>query len=231
MIKVLHGENTESSYQKLGEILKKFPKHEKVYINSKTAQESLVAHLFGTSMIEEPKVLIFENFLSSQKKPNYKIFQNIGKSIEIIFYEKSSLTPAKIKNISKIASIEYFKKEPKIFYFLDSIAPGNKNLLKQISQLEKEDETGLIWQIENRILLMLLLKRNFSSEEIYKVTKRHLLDWQLKKIEDQSKKFSSEQLLQIYGATIKIDHIIKSGRTDLNEKTLLKIMLLKYLAR
>lgn len=231
MIKVLHGEDTQSSYQKLGQILETFPKHEKVYIDQKTGSESIMAHLFGTSMLEVPKVLVLENFLSSQKKPEYKLFENINPDTQIIFYEKSTLTPAKIKNISKIATIEYFKKEPKVFYFLDSIAPGNRNLLSQVSQLEDEAEANLLWQIENRVLLMLLVKMNLSQTDIYAVTKRHMLDWQLRKIEDQSKKFNTNLLLQIYDATIKIDHMIKSGRTDLNQGTLLKIMFLKYLVR
>lgn len=230
MIVVLHGENLDSSYKRLSEILDENKDHEKVRLDAKSPQEDFAQQIHTKSLLETPKLIIIEGFLAAQRKPKYEIFENIPKEVKIVFFEKTSLTPAKVTKLTKFAKLEHFKLESKIFYFLDSIRPKNQRLIKDLFSLG-DDQSGLLWQIENRLLLMILAKLNTSMDSASKITKRHIFDWQWRKIRDQASNFETDTLISLFKSSIKIDFLIKSGQTNQNERSLVSIMLLKYLAR
>jgi hypothetical protein len=228
MITVIHGEDTESSYKRLVQILSSFKDYEKIHLDQKSSIEDLNRELLGTSLIEKKKVLILKDYFSKQKQIPRDIFLNKPDNVELIIYENTFLTKGKISKLPKSSKIETFKPEPKIFYFLDKIYPKNKKVIEDLFSLN-HNQTGLLWQIENRVLLMILSQIGIKSDEASKITKRNILDWQWKKIKDQSDSFDLKTLVKLYNATLKIDLMTKSGKSNLSETSLTNIMLLKYL--
>ncbi|HSX19446.1 MAG TPA: hypothetical protein VLE91_04955 [Candidatus Saccharimonadales bacterium] len=225
MIYILHGEDTTSAYDCLTQIQNKYKDHLFVRLESKPGEDEISQVVFTEDLLDQAKLIVAEGFLSPLKKLP-KFIEKVPQDQILIFWEKTTLSPAKIKSLSKYAQIEFFKKSSEIFSFLDGLIPGSKNAFALLTTLE---EDGLIWQIQNRFLLLLLCKLNISLDQIVKVTKRNLAPWQLDKLQIQSRRFDQKQLMSVYQGSLKIDYLIKSGKTNLDPKTLISVLLQKYL--
>ncbi|MCR4324396.1 MAG: hypothetical protein NUV69_01780 [Candidatus Curtissbacteria bacterium] len=229
MIFVLHGDNPQATDAGLREILSENKGAPKTYISAKD-QLDLHQHLFGVDLIDHQKVVIVEDFISSAKKFPKDFFENIPQSTQAIFIERKKLTPAKLSKLPRNAQIIESKRESVIFEFLDSLSPGNKRPLSLIKKLG-EDEKSLFWNLQSRLLLMTLAKIKVTSSDATSITKRPIFDWQWQKIQRQADSFSLKSLLSFYSASLKVDFMIKNGRTDLDQGTLISVLLLKYLSR
>lgn len=227
MITVLHGDDVESSYAKLSALVDSQKDTIKVSFGAKATPDQITQALQTQDLLNSPKLIVVENFLSPQKKLPEKFFAQIPKESTIIFWENKALTPAKITKLQKIATIQHFKKPTELFTFLDSLIPGSKTAFSLLSKLQGED--GLIWQIQNRFLLLSLVKLNIPVQTATQITKRQIAPWQWQRLESQSAKFSKNALLATFSASLKIDHLIKSGRTSLPAQTLIIVLLTKYL--
>jgi len=225
MIIVLHGDDTASSYERLSQILDKFKDHLKVRL-IKASPEEIQEAVLSTDLISAEKVVIVENFLSPFKKlPQF--IEKLPQNIVLIFWEKTNLSPTKVQKLQKFAKVEFFKEKSPIFDLLDSISPNSQIPLSILPKLTRDD--NLLWQLENRFLLMILSKLDTDIESVTKITKRYIFDWQWVKIKSQSSKFSLKTLLSLYNGSLKIEFMIKSGKTQLSENILLSVLFLKYL--
>lgn len=229
MILVLHGDNQKDSYEKLTDISSKVPKNQKVKLTKENTKEDLYEKIFTQAIFDDLKLIICENFLKDKKiTAKDQIFaQNLDKSI--VFWESSALTPASISKLSKSATVENFKQEPKIFWFLDSIVPNPKQVLSKLNALEEHDIAGLIWNLAQRTILLILAKDNATLEEVKTVTGKPVLDWQWQKIKNQAAYFNKENLKALLSGILKVDYLIKTGKTSLPPKTLLTFLFQKYL--
>ena len=226
MIVVLHGDDIAASYARLSQIIEKYKNHLKVNL-TKPGETQILEAAFATDLISQDKLIIVESFLAPQKKLNVKFFQKIPQDKNIIFWEKTPLTPAKINHLQKQGKVEFFKQKSDLFPFIDTIGQNLKMSLSYLCKLD--DENNLVWQIENRLLLMLLSKLNMSLNSVVEITKRKVFDWQWERVKSQTAKFDIKSLQGAYSASLKLDYLIKSGKTDLGAKTLISAFLIKYL--
>lgn len=228
MIFVLHGDDTASSYERLTSILDSYKDSLKVHLVKSTALQ-ITEEALARDLIFPQKIVVVENFLSPFKKLPPDLFKNIPADATLIFWEKSTLTPAKLAKLEKLAKVELFKEKSLLFPFLDSMIPGSKASLVLLQSVK--DTNGLPWQLQNRLLLLILSKLNFDLNRTVKITKRNIADWQWNKIKFQSAKFNLEKLIAMYQAALKIDLMVKNGKTNIPAETLISVLLLKYLAR
>lgn len=228
MITILHGENTFASYSRLQEILRKFQDHKKFRFSDKNSQEELLLSLGTFDLIEDKRIFIIENFISQQKIESQKL-KDISNDQILIFWEKSKLTKSAANKISPYVNIEEFKLAPKLFHFLDSLTVKNKRVFKYLYSLSSQEESSLIWHITNRIFQLLLVKLNMSISESSKISSKSIQPWQWQKIKSQSIGFDLKTLQNLFTGVLKVDYIMKRGKTDLPLKTLLTMLFVKYL--
>ena len=227
MIYILHGDDVFASYSKLQIILKSYPEFEKVKLSAdKNSQEDYYLSVFAKDLLSEKKVIILENFLTA-KKISFGQMEKIPKDIPVFFWEKSAINTGTFKKNPSLA-IEEFKPAPTLFYFLDSISNNSKRSIDFLNKLGSSSQ-GLIWHLTARILLLMLVKLNVKKDMASRVTGRQIADWQWQRLSAQAKMLSVTTLFKLYDALLKLDFMIKSGTSNLDENTLISLLLLKYL--
>jgi len=224
MINIICGNDTQASSKY---VLSSTKGKKRLKLAENNTKEDFYQAILGTSMFDEPEVIVCDDFLSS-KKIAEKDLEKVPKDKNVIIWESSSLTPALAKKLEKIARIQAFKIKSLIFDFLDYLSPNTKEALSLLTKLDTED-TPLIWQVSLRVLLMILYKSGVDRLSASKISGRNILDWQWNKISIQSKKFEMQNLKNLYSGLLKADYMIKSGKTNLDEKSLFVPLILKYL--
>lgn len=227
MITVIHGDDIESSYARLSALLDDQKDSTKIRLGAKTTSDQISQEIHTQDLLGTSKLIIVENFLSPLKKLPEKLFSQTPKDSAVIFWENKSLSPAKIAKLQKIAHVEYFKKPTELFRFLDNLIPHSSVAFSLLPKLQAEE--GLIWQIQNRLFLLSLVKLNISHQDAAAISKKQIAPWQWQKLESQSAKFKKTSLLATFNASLKIDSLIKSGKTNLPAQTLITVLLTKYL--
>lgn len=224
MITLVHGTDTESSYTRLTQLLLKFPNHTKIRLDQDTSDEKIYQALFTQSLTGDKELIIFEDAL---KKTGTiaKILEKQTPTKEIIFWERQDVEKRVLGKLPKNIRIEYFKKSLPIYAFLDSIVPKSK----KAQALVREQQDHILWHLQHRILLLILAKIGFDIKKASITLTRPIQDWQWQKIKDQSAKFELPRLLAFFQGALKVDYMIKTGKTSLDENTLTSILLLKYL--
>ncbi len=225
MIVIIHGDDIEASNKYLSSLIAKktFQK-----LTDENSVEDFYLLVFGVSIFENPEVIICTNFLKT-KKISLSELEKIPNERNIIFWEDSTLEAGMGLKSQRLAKIQFFKKRSQIYDFLDYLSPKATDCLKLLSNLEKKEDYPLIWQVSTRVLLLIIYKLGISKEKAEKINKRAILDWQWNKISNQAKKFELNTLVNLYGGLAKADFMIKSGKTNLEEKNLFVPLFLKYL--
>lgn len=227
MIYILHGDNILASYSQLQNILKNYQDFEKVRLSAdKNSQEDYYLSVFTKDILNQKKVIILENFLSA-KKVNFGQIYKIPKDVPVFFWEKSAINSGSFKKNEHLV-IEEFKLVPALFYFLDSIADPAKSI-NYLNKLDNSSQAGLIWHLTARILLLILVKLNASRDLASRLVGRQVADWQWKKLSAQARIMSLRTLFKLYAALLKLDLMIKTGTSNLDQNTLIPLLLLRYL--
>lgn len=230
MIYLVHGQDQTSSYLRVREIVKNFPRTSKTYYSREATEDELYMAIFGQNLLEEKTVIIVENFLKDKKlNLDDGFFKRIPKEKTVIFWEQSEVTSSMQKKLQTLAKIENFKLPATIFRFLDSLAPGSKKPLVLLSRLEAEKEEAMLWHLANRVFLLILARFGLNISEVSRINDRVILDWQWNLIVEQSRLFKLRSLLDFFGGILKADLIVKSGNTELDQITLSSLLILKYL--
>lgn len=232
MIYILHGDDQDASYQKLAKLQELYNGYEKIYI-AQADEESLYLNLFSKGLFESKKILICENLLSAKNTKKLKpgIFKDLSQGIIVIFWEKQEVGQTTLNKFKNFAQIEKFKLPTNLFNFLDSLSRDAKRPIYYLKQLEEEKITALSWHLANRLLLLILSKLNFSQTEASGVSGRNIAPWQWEKIKQQSANLSIDTLKKMFSSTLRIETLVKSGKTQVNQNTLLSLMFLKHLSR
>ena len=224
MIHVLHGEDQEASYRRLTSLLKTFPNYKKIQLLPQNSTDFNIS-VISQDLFEERKIIICENFLK-EKKIKPQTLKDVPASLPVIFWEKSQLRADTVKKLPPKTIVEIFKPPPILYNFLDTLEPGSRNAMRILPKLESY---GLLWNFSNRILLLILAKDNLNRKETSKIAGRELFDWQWDKIQRQAQKFPPETLYSLFSGSLKIDYMIKTGATQMQENFLLSMLLSKYL--
>ena len=228
MIFILHGEDSLASYNKLQLLVDKYQSFQKIRFDEKTDKEQFTMALFSLDLIEENKLIICTNFIST-KKIQKKDLINIPKSKQVIFWEKKKVGTKTISTNSVEISIEEFKLPSTLFYFLDAIASSPINSLQKLNNFTSGEARKMSWHLTNRFFLLILAKLELPLNRVNLLNLRPMQDWQWNKIKTQSAQFNLPLLQRMYSSLLKIDYLIKTGKTGLSEKTLISTLFLKYL--
>lgn len=226
MITILHGQDQDSSYNRLGQIISSFKTHKLFQFDSGSQKDELQNAINSQDLFDDKKLIVIKNLLRKDKNVT-SLLESAPKELEIICWEGDQLTPATAAKLAKFAKIEVFKLPSTLFYFLDSIAPGAKKIVANLHKIG--EDSSLLWNIQNRFLLLSLAKLKLDAEFASKVAGRNLAPWQWQNIKSQAEKFDAKTLALLYKATLRIDYLTKSGKTNLPTNTMLSVMLLKYL--
>ena len=228
MIHILHGEDTEASYNRLSQILSSYPNHIKVRLTNKDNSEDFYLAIFSSDFFQVEKIVICENFLQLNLL-NLKDLDKIPKDCSLIFWEHTQIPLSIISKLRNFAIIENFKPKSDIFLFLDLISPNGVNLSQQFIKLKTLQDSNLIWHLTYRTLLLILAKQAVGKNETSKFLEKTIADWQWEKVIKQSRFFTLQKLFALYNGLIKLDFRLKSGLTTLKDIDLVPLLLLKYL--
>ena len=229
MIHILHGEDSIASYNRLQLILSNFQDFEKLKFDEKTTKDDFMMALFTRDLIEEKKIVSCVSFISL-KKIDKEDLKNIPLEKTVIFWEKKKVNVKSFASSKTKIQIEEFKTPPTIFYFLDSISKSSKQPINWLNKFTEDETRSLFWHLTSRIYLLVLAKLKISLHEVNAFNGRPVQDWQWNKITSQADKFNLATLKKIFYGLLRIDYLIKSGKTNLQEKTLVSTLFLKYLS-
>lgn len=231
MIYVIHGKNINLSYNRLKSQISSTPKEERVKLSEQNTLGDLYQAVLTESILDDKKLIVCENFLTSKKiKPDDKLFSLIPRTKNVIFWEADNLTLDILKKLPKSATVEFFKPEPKSFWFLDSVVPNSKISLSKLNGLEEKDKGySLLSSLSSRVLLLVLAKKGLDIKTSSVVSGYNLQPWQWTKIKSQASSFTMDNLKAFFSGILKADMMIKTGATSLPEETLISLLLIKYL--
>ncbi|MBI4100026.1 hypothetical protein HY440_03395 [Candidatus Microgenomates bacterium] len=142
-----------------------------------------------------------------------------GESTVVIWSDKK-LSATQIKDLEKKfpdLAAEEFKPDPVVFKFLDALKPGNQRVFLPLWQkyiMVEEPEVAFIMVVRQFRLML-----NPHDPD--------LASWQKAKLASQAKSFGQPKLEQIYKQLLEIDYQTKSGRTVVDLKTSLELLLLR----
>ena len=228
MIYVLHGEDNYSSYNRLQQILKSYQNYTKVKIDEKSPADEFLGSTLTQDLLGTKKIIICENFIHT-KKIKVTDLKSIPSEHDVIFWEKSQLTSSFLSKFDKSFKIEQFKLKPQLFTFLDSLSPNYFNSLKELNVLRTYKQISLNWHLSARVQLLILAKLGISREVSEKITGKPIQNWQWQKLLLQANLINLSTLIKLFTGIIKIDYLIKDGKTNIDETHLISTLLVKYL--
>lgn len=229
MITVLHGENEVSSRDKLTQLI------QTAQATNKTIQRldakrldlaALESALSANSLFGEDRLVIIDKLHSlPRSKKKTQLIELVSKfanatGLNIILWEKRSLTPTMIKKINP-DKLEEFKTSSDLFKWLDSLDGGKRNIKHQLSLLEKasnNDGEQICFAMLIRQIRLLITAREGSP------VKGH--PFVVQKVNSQAKKFELSQLLQIHRQLLTIDQKMKTSTNLLSLKAEMDLLLL-----
>ncbi|OGD91841.1 hypothetical protein A3D07_00285 [Candidatus Curtissbacteria bacterium RIFCSPHIGHO2_02_FULL_42_15] len=228
MIHVLHGENTDDSERYLKSLLVNYKDIPKVQLTDKDRIELFQEAVYAEDLFETEKLVICRNWLSS-KKIKLNSLSEIPQNRTVIFLEDTKLALGQAaKNPSNLL-IKEFKLQSTIFWFLDSLSPDFSKSARYLPQIETDKKNILVWNLLFRVSLLIAVKYQARKEKSQDFFERNIQDWQWDKIQRQADLFSLNTLIGFYRGLLRLDYATKNGTSAMDEKSLVAILLLKYL--
>lgn len=229
MIYLFHGENHIQSRSKFNDLIEQYKQKGTTDIARLNGEKVDVTDfqqaLESKSLFAQNKLIIIENIFSRKtstiknKLIKYLFTQEI--SSDLIIWEKKQLTPAKLKNISKKARVLLFKVSPKIFKFLDSVAPKNqKQMLTNYHECLKSDAAEFIFYMLSRRVSQLIIANDLGGEGLTR-----LAPWQKSRLVSQSKRFDLNKLTSLHHILYQTDYNVKTGKNVLPLASTLDLVL------
>ena len=228
MIHVLHGENTDDSERYLKSLLVNYKDIPKVQLTDKDRIELFQEAVYAEDLFETEKLVICRNWISS-KKIKLNSLSEIPKNRTVIFLEDTKLTVGqKVKRPSDW-QIKEFKLQSTIFWFLDSLSPDFVKSARYLPQIDADKNNFLVWNLLMRVAFLITVKSGGGRENCAQFFERNIQDWQWDKIQRQADLFSLNKLIGLYRGLLRLDYATKNGTSAMDEKSLVAILLLKYL--
>lgn len=218
---ILHGENNPESSKKLVEIIENQKSIGNTVISLESnslkletlRQELEPADLFGNSNF----VILSGLLAGGKKKSQEKIIQYLKTENHqnLLLYETKSIHPSTLRQF-KNATIENFKVEVDIFRFLEKIHPNQKNALlaSYNDLLAKKSEPEFIFAMLTRQVRQLIIAKTNPKQ-------LKAPPFAINKLKQQAGSFTLDQILNMHADLYHIDLAIKTGKTQLDLKTLL----------
>ena len=207
---ILHGDHIEKSYERLQRFIDVAKKRgwriERITDNKQNISEALVSKdLFG-----KKKLVIIDGIkLINKKETNWLKKNKESVDVDIVVYQKSTLTKTALKILPQPDKIEEFKLPKLIWNFLDSFFPGNAkvclNLLHKIIENEPLE------------LVFFLLVKQVRDVYWAKVDSKSLPypPWRVGKLKKQADKFDKKLLKKIINEFAEADIKSKTSKAKL----------------
>ena len=228
MIYILHGENSEDSGKYLNSLLLQHKDIPKVHLSDKDRIELFQDAVYAEDLFEAEKLVICRNWLI-QKKIKLNLLSEIPQKRIVIFLEDTKLALGQGVKKQPDMQIKEFKPKSTIFWFLDSLSPDFAKSARYLPQLKSDKKNLLVWNLLFRVSLLIAAKSHVRKEQSQDFFKRNIQDWQWDQIQRQADLFSLNKLVRIYRGLLRLDYTIKNSLSSLDEKSLVTILLLKYL--
>ena len=228
MIYILHGENTEDSGKYLKSLLLKYKDIPKVWLGEKDQLEIFSQIVYAEELFETDRVVICQNWLAS-KKVKLNSLSEIPQNRTVIFLEETKFALGQSAGTRPDIQIKEFKPKSTIFWFLDSLSPDFSKSLRYLPQIESDKKNLLVWNLLFRVSLLITAKSQVGREKSRDFFERNIQDWQWDKIQSQADLFSLNKLVGLYRGLLRLDYTIKNSLSSMDEKSLVAILLLKYL--
>lgn len=228
MIYVLHGENTEDSVKYLKSLLSQYKDTPKVRLTDKDKLEIFLETVYAEDLFETNKLVVCQNWLAT-KKVKLNSLSKIPQNRTIIFLEETKLSPPQTAKSSNKVQIKEFKPASTIFWFLDSLSPDFVKSARYLPQIEADKNNFLVWNLLMRVALLIAAKSGTGRENCAQFFKKNIQDWQWDRITRQADLFSLNKLIGFYRGLLRLDYATKNGISAMDEKSLVTILLLKYL--
>src|SRR3989344_3830740 len=202
MLRILHGEDEAASYQRLRQLSMENNDLENVRLS--VGEENKFEQIItGQDIFMTKKLVVAENLLSS-KKINFEMINKIQDNQDVIFWEKKELPYSILKKVPRKWIVELFKTDPVLFKFLDSLGTNSKLQLSLLHQIPS-GSAAILWNISNRIILLILAKLNVDINSSSKIISRQIHDWQWRKIVNQARSFDFKTLYALFDSNLKIE--------------------------
>jgi len=228
MIHVLHGENTDDSERYLKSLLVNYKDIPKVQLTDKDRIELFQEAVYAEDLFETEKLVICRNWLSS-KKIKLNSLSEIPQNRTVIFLEDTKLALGQAAKNPPDWQIKEFKLQSTLFWFLDSLSPDFSKSARYLPQIDADKNNFLVWNMLFRVSLLIAAKCQAGKEKSQDFFERNILDWQWDKIQKQADLFSLNKLIGLYRGLLRLDYTIKNSLSAVDEKSLVMILLLKYL--
>lgn len=170
----------------------------------------LEENLFSTSLFDEKKAVVVENFLSKNaKKKEIVSFLNAQTdTVLFILWEEKKLLKTSFSNI-KNATVKEFFLPSSYFQFLDSFSQKNGKRLFLMYQdlLKTTSAEQIFYSLIKRLRLLMMLGSQDESTELSKMA-----PWQKSKLQQQVRMWDVEKLKKFYFELQKTEVKLKTGK-------------------
>ena len=129
MIYIFHGDNQFDSRQALNKLLEQYIQYDKLKTDSKNIDlDKINLFLQSSSLFAQNKVLIIENFFSTNKSILDKLIKVIKNSndIDLIIWQDKALNATQLKTFPQ-SKVQLFALSNKLFGCLNAVRPKNLN--------------------------------------------------------------------------------------------------------
>lgn len=205
MLTVIHGENQVASRSKLSQLLTEAKKHQNEIVNleaEKLDRANLETVLLSDSLFGNSKILVLENLHSLPKSKKKDEFINLisSTSIDIILWEKKSLTKTDFKKLPTEIEVYEFKVTAKLWSLLDQLSSNPKSktsLLKLFHESVANDGAEFIFLMLVRQIRMLIQVKEKQAPA--------MAPFMLAKLNKQAANFSLTKLLTLHQELYQIE--------------------------
>jgi DNA polymerase III delta subunit len=219
---VLHGENTEKSYERLCKFVDtvKNRSWEIIYLDESSL--NIKEAISGVSLFEKERFFVLRNYLKLTKGEISWINKNCSRlSGTLIIYHEGILPLTFLKSLPNDAKIEEFKLTKTIWVFLEYLYPGNsENTVRKLHEVIKRDVPEFVFSVAAKHFRDLYWSKIDSSSIPYP-------SWRISKLKFQCSKFSESLLKEIIDDMAEIDIKAKTSKADLISS--LDLLLIKKL--
>lgn len=129
MIYIFHGDNQFDSRQALNKLLEQYTQYDQLKTDSKNIDiDRINLFLQSSSLFAEKKVLIIENFFSTNKSILDKLIKVVKNSndIDLIIWQDKALNATQLKTFPQ-SKVQLFALSNKLFGCLNAVRPKNLN--------------------------------------------------------------------------------------------------------
>jgi hypothetical protein len=195
---VLHGEDTEKSYERLVKFMESARSRNWEII---TDQFPATPSLFGVE-----RLIVYRDFKLLSQTDIKKFTKFDG---TLVIYHQAVLSQAFLKSLPRDTKIEKFDLPKLLYVFLESISPGNeKKSVKILHDLTRNTVVELVFYMLCRHLRDLYWVLVDPSSMM-------IPSWRLGRLRTQAEKFGVDLLKQMINKLSEIDIEVKTGTSDL----------------